>query len=114
MNYLQISDDKFLIVKDWYKVECEWRCHVLVSHPGSGWREMNGNWTQVPQVVCVGYEEHHTGELACKGLHAKSSSYRYSKPPETHEQARRWVLDDLVESYDWVVQIEQIAGAGAN
>ena len=68
MNHLELSDDdEFVIVKDWYKVSREWRCHVLVNHPGSGWREMNGNWTQVPEVVCIKYYEHHTDELFYKG-----------------------------------------------
>ena len=110
MNHLELSDDdEFVIVKDWYKVEREWRCHVLVSHHGSGWREMNGIWTHVPEVVCVRYAEHHTGELECVGLHANSRSYRYNEPPESHEQARRWVLGDLVEAYEWVVHTDELA-----
>tara|TARA_Y100000114_G_scaffold146874_1_gene158042 strand:- start:990 stop:1304 length:315 start_codon:yes stop_codon:yes gene_type:complete len=104
MNHLELSDDdEFVIVKDWYKVERQWRCHVLVSHPGSGWREMNGNWTHVPEVVCVRYEEHHTGELECVGLHANSEH------PESHEQARQWVLDDLVQTYEWQVLGDELA-----
>ncbi len=71
MNHLELSDDdEFVIVKDWYKVERQWRCHVLVNHPGCGWREMDGSWTQVPKVNCIRYEEHHTEELECVGLHA--------------------------------------------
>jgi hypothetical protein len=97
------ADDEFAVVKGWYKVEREWRCHVLVSHPGAGWREMNGNWTRIPEVACVRYYEHHTGELECTGLHANSEH------PVSHEQARQWMLDDLVQAYEWVVHCDELA-----
>jgi len=104
MNHLELSnDDEFVIVKDWYKKGRQWRCHVLVNHPGCGWREMNGDWTQVPLVACVRYEEHHTEELECVGLHANTEH------PKSHEQARRWVLDDLVQYYEWKVLGDELA-----
>ncbi len=104
MNHLELSDDdEFVIVKDWYKVERQWRCHVLVNHPGCGWREMDGSWTQVPKVNCIRYEEHHTEELECVGLHANIEH------PKSHEQARQWMRDDLVQYYEWKVLDDELA-----